>query len=245
MDSILTSLKNNIEKIGARGADDMDVKILLNDQVRSFKEEALRMCKMINKFRYPHGPHGVLLYETGMRIGELLALKWKDYDRKNGILTIDKGRVRVRKKGKIDASKGKLEYEYTEESTKNQKSRNIQLTRSAIDVLEKIYEFSNYTQHDDYICITRTGKPMSVTDMEHQINKIYRNAGLSKEDASGLHILRRTFATEKKRAGWDDARLAEYMGDLESTVKKFYIANRDLQITNGKRKAVVLLPDGE
>ncbi len=105
----------------------------------------------------------------------------------------------------------------------------------------------NSFKHDntDYICLSKRGNPRAVTDVEHGAATIYRNAGISKEEASGVHIFRRTFATKKRRAGWSVAEIAAYLGDLESTVSRYYIADRELQLVGGKRVAVVRLPGEE
>jgi len=86
---------------------------------------------------------------------------------------------------------------------------------------------------------------MSATDMEHRVKTIYDHAGISSEEVRGLHILRRTFATNKYRAGWDSAKIAAYIGDLESTVKKYYIADRDIRESGGKTVAYISIPEEE
>ena len=98
---------------------------------------------------------------------------------------------------------------------------------------------------EDYICLSRNGRPRSVTDVEHGATTIYRSCGFPKDEVSGVHILRRTFATAKRRAGWMVSEIAAYLGDLESTVSRYYIADRQLQVVGGKKVAVVKLPGEE
>ena len=242
VDSIRKSIDRRIETIRSRNASEMDVVVLTEEQAKVFREEALRKTKN-GRYKYPIGLYCVLLLETGMRCGEMLALRWSDYDEESGILQIEKGRTRVRKDDKIDAKTGALEYQFVERNTKNQRARNIQLTSEAIRVLAEIYTMNGFKREKtDYLCLSRTGKPRCVTDVEKGAGTIYRNAGIPKEEASGVHILRRTFATNKRRAGWTVAEIAAYLGDLESTVSKYYIADRNLQMVGGKKVAVVPLP---
>ena len=54
---------------------------------------------------------------------------------------------------------------------------------------------------------------------------MYKNAGLVQYKSS-LHILRRTFATNMYQNGARIKDVAAYIGDLESTTEKYYIAVR-------------------
>ncbi len=76
--------------------------------------------------------------------------------------------------------------------------------------------------------------------MEHIVDTLYRNAGVS-ENVSGLHILRRTFATKLFREGYSVKEVAAYLGDEEATVSRYYIAARETREIDGKRIAVISL----
>lgn len=243
MDPVRKSIDKRLDAMRAKSAADADVHILTEEQEERFRREAL-IKTGIGTYKYPSGLFCVLLLETGMRCGEMIALRWKDYDKKSGVLCIERGRSRVRKDTTIDATRGKLQYQFKEHSTKNQRARYIQLTEKACGILDEIYKQNEpKTGPDDYICLSRNGNPRSVTDMEHGAKTIYKAAGISKEEASGVHIFRRTFATRKSRSGWTLSAVAAYLGDLESTVSRHYIADRDYQVVGGKRVTVVRLPD--
>lgn len=250
MDPVRKAIDRRIDALRARAAADADVRVLTQEQEESFRKEALVKTGR-GTYKYPVGLFCLLLLETGMRFGELVALRWKDYDRESGILSIERGRSRVRDDSSVDATEGKLQYQYKEHSTKNQHARYLQLSSAACKILDEIYTL-NHEQNtqDDYICLSRNGKPRSVTDIEHGVGTIYRNAGITKDQASGVHIFRRTFATRKSRSGWTLSEVAAYLGDLEATVSRHYIADREYRVVGGKRVAVVRLPgedkaDGE
>ena len=57
-------------------------------------------------------------------------------------------------------------------------------------------------------------------------------------------MLRKTFATNMYEAGARVEEVAAYIGDLESTTRKYYIAIRKKLVSSGKVKQVVKLPDG-
>ena len=68
-----------------------------------------------------------------------------------------------------------------------------------------------------------------------------KNAGLSQING-GCHILRKTFATSRYEENWRVEEIAAYIGDLESTVRKCYIAIRKKMVRDGKITNVVRIP---
>lgn len=89
---------------------------------------------------------------------------------------------------------------------------------------------------------TRTGKGNTATNLEHRISTIFCNAGLS-DLSSGLHIFRRTFASRWYEKGVRTKEIAAYIGDLESTTEKYYIAVRKKRVVEGKVLQIVELPE--
>lgn len=71
----------------------------------------------------------------------------------------------------------------------------------------------------------RTVRVNSVSNIEHRMKIIMKHAGLS-DVKGGLHIFRKTFATKTYEQGAKVADIATYIGNLESTTIKYYIAIR-------------------
>ena len=94
---------------------------------------------------------------------------------------------------------------------------------------------------DDFVIVTQTGKPNTTTNIEHRMQTIYHNAGLT-HLKGGVHILRKTFATEMYEQGARVKEIAAYIGDLESTTERYYIAIRKKRIVDGKEEHIVTLP---
>ena len=65
--------------------------VLTEKQLDIFKMEATKLCKN-SKPKYEHGYAGLFLVEVGIRVGELCALVWADWDRDNHTLRITKTR---------------------------------------------------------------------------------------------------------------------------------------------------------
>ena len=92
-----------------------------------------------------------------------------------------------------------------------------------------------------FIAVTRTGKLNTASNLEHRLEIVLKNAGI--EDVKGgLHTLRKTFATDLYEQGAKVEEVAAYIGDLESTTRKYYIAIRKKKGSGADAKHVVELP---
>ncbi len=231
------SIGRRLAKMEAKTASEADVIVLSRREESRFLVETLRTNENNGEYKYAAGLYGRLLLHTGMRIGELISLRWSDYDEKNGLLTICKSTSVI--KNRNDTGKDRR-YVSVQGTTKNQKARVIQLFPDAIEDLAKI---KNYRpgKNTDLICRTKNGKPYTATMMEHCMDTIYRNTGFD-TTVSGLHIFRRTFATRMYENGADTKEIAAYIGDLESTTMRYYIAARKKMKIGGSIRQIVPLP---
>ncbi len=91
---------------------------------------------------------------------------------------------------------------------------------------------------------TRTGNPNTATNLEHRMVTIFTNAGL-KDLSSKLHIFRRTFATRMYEKGVRVKEIAAYIGDLESTTERYYIAVRKKVKEGNGIHQVVMVPGAD
>ena len=236
---IKTTLVKRIWKMRQRTVDEADVKVLSDEEQKLFEQEALSINEKTRRFKYDAGLYGMLLLHTGMRCGEMLALRWKDVDFQGGFLNIEKSRSVAKNRSK--ERNGCNNYVVVEGTTKNEKARKIKLTDEALGILQKIKENSKSDCSDEVIVKTRTGKLNTATNLEHRMAVIFKNAGLT-DLKGGLHIFRRTFATRMYENGAQVKEIAAYIGDLESTTEKYYIAVRKKIMEDGEAKHVVMLP---
>lgn len=233
------SIVKKLSKVESKTSDDADVVVLSDEEMEQFISEASKVDDKGNP-AYAASLSGLFLLYTGIRCGECFSLRWRDYDAENGLLTIEKS-MSMAKNRSEDKRDGDSNYISIEGSTKNKKARVIQLLPEAIDVLNKTKGIVGKVNPDDLIFPTRTGKNNTASNLEHRMQTIYKNAGLS-EDISGLHIMRRTFATRRYEEGWRVKDIAAYIGDLESTTEKYYIAIRKKKSVDGKVKQYVPIP---
>ena len=126
---------------------------------------------------------------TGIRAGELCAIRWNDFDQAFGSLRIDES----------------LTDAMFESSTKTESSeRIIPLTSFLQKQYSEMYEFKN-PQFDDFVFINRCGRPYKTNNVDKKfryirkcISEIYPD-----DDFTDItpHCLRHTFATVGVNAG--------------------------------------------
>lgn len=230
------TLVKRIQKRNEKMASDVDVEFLIPAEQEVFVKEALRKTAT-GKYANEGALYILFLLYTGMRVGELLALTWEDVDLENGYVDIGKSRSMARNREEEGPR-----YIMIEGTTKNSKARKIKLFADALNVLKEIRELAGEVKPEQYICLTRTGRPNTTTNLENRNSRIMERAGLKYK--GGLHILRRTFSTNQYRKGVRTKDIAAYIGDLASTTEKYYIAVRDKINIDGREEAVVILPEG-
>ena len=144
---------------------------------------------------------------TGLRIGELCALKWSDIDLENRIIHVCRTVQRLSKEG------GRSKTELVENSPKSECSRReIPVSASALALLLK---FSN-----DSIYVFGGNKPMEPRTLQYRFKKHLKEAGLSDKN---FHILRHTFATNCIESGADVKSLSEILGhsNVQITLNRY------------------------
>ena len=159
---IKSTLTKRLQKIKQKSANEADVSVLSIEEEKLFVQEAMVINENNGKYKYPAGIYGLLLLYTGMRCGEMLALRWGDVDLEQGILTIEKSRsVAKNRAGGEESNK----YVLVEGSTKNEKARKIALIAEALKVLKIIWLMQSDHDADSLIVRTRTGKGNTATNL--------------------------------------------------------------------------------
>jgi integrase len=139
---------------------------------------------------------------TGMRQGELLALRWLDVDWMAH-------RVRVRRnfvRGKFGTPKSK------------RSSRSIPLADEVARELELLFQRSSYQADDDLVFAhPHTGKPIDRSQLLKRFKSALKRAGVREVR---FHDLRHTFGTRMAAAGVPMRTLQEWMGhrDFKTTL---------------------------
>lgn len=148
---------------------------------------------------------GILIsLHTGLRIGEICALQWRDIDFENRMIYVQHTLSRIRSKN----GERKTAYILDEPKTKNSK-RSVPINSFLLPILEiaKTHSLSPFLVSNNETFINpRT--------YEYRYHKVIKGCGIGKIN---YHALRHTFATRCIESGCDYKTLSEILG--HSSVK--------------------------
>lgn len=155
----------------------------------------------------------LLCLYTGLRLGELCALKWSDIDFDNKLILVSRTVQRLYVEG------NRTKTALLETAPKSQFSRRtIPLSAS---VLELLLQF----RHDrDYVF--GGSKPIEPRTLQNHFKRMIAQSGLEKKN---FHILRHTFATNCIEGGTDVKSLSEILGhsDVQITLNRYVHPSMD------------------
>lgn len=150
---------------------------------------------------------------TGVRIGELCALKWSDIDFENKLIYVNRTVQR------LPADCGNTKTALVESEPKSVCSkREIPMS---VPVLEMFMKFRN-----DKPYVFGGDKPLEPRKMQYHYKKIMKEAGLPYRN---FHSLRHTFATNCIEGGMDVKSLSEILGhsDVKITLSRYVHPSAD------------------
>jgi integrase len=205
-----------------------DIQYLKENEIPIFIAEANKLCDSKNKLKYKYGPAYVFVIFTGLRIGELIALKWKDIDFENKTVSITKTIEEVVNRkydesNPIEMKKKNIKKKIQKEgSTKNQSTRQIALSPNAIDSINKIYQYSEFKDPNDYVIATKNGTANNMHNMYRRLSELLAYTKLNK-GLCGPHMLRHTCASLLFAQNIPVEIIASILGNSPEVCRKTYI----------------------
>lgn len=142
---------------------------------------------------------------TGLRRGEVLALKWSDVDLDNGIISVTKTLSRV--KTYVDSG-DKTKLIVSEPKTETSK-RLVPIVKSLIPMLKKQRKLTRKNNDFDLVFPSEAGGYIDPGNYNRKFYKMVKRAGLPKANP---HSLRHSFATRALEAGVDLKTTQELLG---------------------------------
>jgi integrase len=147
----------------------------------------------------------IIAATTGLRIGELGALRWSDVNLDEGYLTVSRA---------ISAGQ--------ETSTKSRRARVVPLALQALEELKRLGERPHFLARSDYVFCRPDGKPLDRSAVRTRFVRAQKAAGLR---VRRFHDLRHTFGSLAIRR-FDLVAVKEMMGHSKLTTTERYLHSR-------------------
>ena len=177
----VTKPKQDVEKIDEELIvwDDYEIEKICREASKPFREGVEG---------YKHGLAIIFIMWIFCRIGEALALQWKDIDIDNSMISITKSYSRIRIRDGINAGK----YEYKIVKTKNKKNRTFKMRQMAIDAIKGYKNIKKPKSENEYV-FSSNNKILTVTSITRMYsNIINRTEGIDHTKHVTMHGLRHT-----------------------------------------------------
>lgn len=169
----------------------------------------------------------LLILNTGMRIGEALALEWSDIDLKNKTLKVNKTLTKAKERDKNGKVIGKNKKTFSDITKTESGNRIIPLNDMAISLLKQIQNYNKRKKiKTDYVACTVDGGYVSERNILRTYKSILGTVGA--EDYT-IHALRHTFASRLLKAGTEISVVSKLLGhaDINTTYSTYIHVLKD------------------
>lgn len=180
------------------------------DEIQAIISETLRRASngnYVHKYWYAY----LLLINTGMRIGELVYLKWENVDLSARTITISGNRERVK-----DPESGKFVTIEQDTAKTATSTRVIPINESAMQVFNELVKFRQSTT--GHVVLSNKGRPVTVAEVTKPFYRILERSGVEKRKRHGVHSLRHTFATRLIERGVPIKIVSELLGHSSTAI---------------------------
>ncbi len=194
-----------------------DAKCFTDAELRKFKETAFKQYKN-GKYKYASRWEYIFMLNTGLRLGEMLALQYKDINLNTKKVRVNKNLVAIDKRDKD--GKKLIGKELKLQTPKGGRTRYVPLNPIAIEAITEIKK-QTYVNDESLVIQDKNGKHLNSRSYTKRFYTVLKDAELEK---TGLHILRHQFATTMFHKGLDIKVISLYLGHKDvATTEKIYV----------------------
>lgn len=166
----------------------------------------------------------LLGFHTGLRVGEITALKHSDVDFEHSVLNVNKTEIKYR------TPSGRYEYKIRDDAKTEAGNRHVVLNDKAMDVLNRIVELN---PDAEYLIIGDKGRVRGMF-LTLKLYYICDTLGIQRKS---MHKARKTYCTKMINANVSDALIISQMGHTDiTTSKEYYFYNN---FDNEESKAII------
>ena len=196
--------------------------------VLSLKDQELLTRTLLNEIDYTK--YGVLLsLYTGIRLGELCALKWKDINISSGILSITHTMQRI--KDVSQDAKTKTKIIITEPKSESSK-RDIPLPNALVELTKELSGES-----ESYVLTGEKEKFVEPRTMQNRFKSLIMQSNINYVN---FHVLRHTFATRCMELGFELKTLSEILGHSSVNITLNRYVHSSLEAKKANMNKIVI-----
>jgi integrase len=212
-DLLNKNIAKQINTVVTKDSEPEEPRVLTQEETDLFLEAASHY-RNFNEFS--------LALETGMRIGEILGLKWSDIDFEHQTIYVNRTLVYAKCDDKADPQYGKWRFDFHDPKTEKGR-RKIPMTLKAYQILKKQSFWKSGIEskgrrapegYEDLVFVTTKNTPISPRDTTVVMRNISNRIALKHPDFKPLtpHTLRHTFATRCIECGMNPKTLQIILG---------------------------------
>ena len=187
-------------------------------------EEARRVLDEINSRKFSLQNYGIILgFYTGMRIGEIAALKWSDISKDLSKLSVNHMEILYEGEDGV-----KNCYEIVDHAKTQAGLRQIIIPNELIPYLKELKEYSG---DKEFVFTEKNGRRLHARSFSDKLNRLCKQLSLTPRR---MHKVRKTVCSKMCDCGVDDRLLLTQIGHTDrKTTETFY--HRDRRSDNEKR----------
>ena len=224
------------EKFKTKRKDAQEARALKVEEETAFFAELDRKTASTDRYVYRYRDAFTLDINTGLRIGELVALDWTDVNFEARTMNIWKTAVMVKERDENGDPIGKVSQIIQETPKTNKSNRTVPLNKKAFSALKRLKAQAG---NSPYVFPTQTGARLVMASLEKQYANVAAHCAI---EGTSFHSLRHTFATRLFEKGADVKKVSALLG--HSSVQVTYNTYIDV-IQESKAEVVQLLDDDE